>query len=61
MREECEGEWTDERGQRKRQRFERMAARSFQHEHDHLNGVLFVDRMKQLDRTQFFRKLARSW
>lgn len=38
-------EYTDETGRRQRQQFEGMTGRIFQHEFDHLCGVLFIDRV----------------
>lgn len=39
----------DERGERHRWRFEGFTARIIQHEIDHLEGVLFIDRIDDLD------------
>lgn len=36
----------DEKGERRRQIFEELPAHIIQHEVDHLNGILFVDRIK---------------
>lgn len=37
-------EWRDEHGRRRRKSLEGFTARVFQHENDHLHGVLFTDR-----------------
>lgn len=39
-------EWLDEKGIRHKEEISGMPAHVFQHEADHLNGVLFVDRVK---------------
>jgi peptide deformylase len=39
-------EWTDVRGARRKQEFSGWPARIVQHEIDHLNGVLYIDRME---------------
>ena len=36
-------------------------ARVIQHETDHLNGILFLDRMKSLDSLTFFDEYRRYW
>ena len=38
-------EWQDEKGQKKSQSFKNRLAICLQHELDHLNGVLFIDRL----------------
>jgi peptide deformylase len=40
---------------------EDFQARVFQHEHDHLNGVLFLDRMKSFDTLAFLDEYSRFW
>jgi peptide deformylase len=39
-------EWTDVRGARRKQEFSGWPARIVQHEIDHLDGVVFIDRME---------------
>ena len=39
-------EWTDLRGARRKKEFSGWPARIIQHEIDHLNGVLYIDRME---------------
>ncbi len=48
---EIEAEWLDETGERHRRVLGGFVAHVFQHETDHLNGVLFVDRVR--DRKTF--------
>lgn len=51
--------YLDEYGQKQRKQFTDFQARVFQHEIDHLNGILYVDRMrstKTLMTEQEFRK-----
>ena len=40
----------DARGRRIRTKAEGLLARAFQHEIDHLNGILFTDRVESLDK-----------
>jgi len=42
--------WTDLDGHRREQEFDGLLARIIQHEFDHLEGVLFFDRMQPTDR-----------
>lgn len=44
--EEVNAEWYDERGMRHRRILRGFLAHVFQHETDHLNGVLFVDKVQ---------------
>lgn len=41
-------EWFDERGEKHRRGFSKFAARVMQHELDHLEGVLILDRAKKM-------------
>jgi len=38
-------EWLNEKGQKKSQKFKNQSAVCLQHELDHLNGILFIDRI----------------
>lgn len=40
--------WTDSQGKKHKEKFEGYLARVFQHEMDHLNGVLYLDRMADM-------------
>ena len=40
--------WQDENGDIKEMEFSGMTARCFQHELDHLNGILFIDHMSRI-------------
>ena len=40
---------------------EDFAARVVQHENDHLNGVLFFDRMKSFETLTFLDEFGRYW
>jgi len=44
---EVDVEFTDRRGERRRERFEGFLARLFQHEFDHLEGILYPERLPQ--------------
>ena len=46
------GEWFETEG-------EELLARAFQHEIDHLNGVLFIDRISRLKREMALRKIRK--
>ena len=40
---------------------EEFPARVVQHENDHLNGVLFFDRMKSFETLAFLEEYSRFW
>ena len=46
---EIEVEYTDREGKRQHQELKDFVARIFQHELDHLDGILFIDRLDTLD------------
>jgi peptide deformylase len=52
--------WLDLTGQKHEAELDALAARCFQHELDHLNGVLFVDHLSILKRNMILRKLAKE-
>jgi len=49
--------YLDDRGQEHEEVLTDLAARVFQHEYDHLNGIFFVDRISPLKRTLNKKKL----
>jgi peptide deformylase len=49
----------DEKGKEHTTTFEGVNARVIQHEYDHIEGVLFIDRMKPLKRRMINRKLEK--
>ncbi|MFP4557077.1 MAG: peptide deformylase [Bacteroidales bacterium] len=51
--------YLDEQLNQVEQEFNDIEARVFQHEFDHLNGVLFIDRMSKLRRSMIAGKLKR--
>lgn len=51
----------DKDGARIELRAKNFAARIIQHETDHLDGVLFFDRMKAFDTLTFYEEYARFW
>ena len=51
----------DRSGERIELRAKGFSARVIQHETDHLDGVLFFDRMKSLDTLAFMDEYARYW
>lgn len=48
----------DLEGQAFRAKVDELVARVIQHESDHLDGVLFIDRLDEVGRAQFAQKLA---
>jgi len=50
----------DERGEEREIEADGMLARCLQHEVDHLDGILFVDRLSPLKRNMIMRKLAKA-
>lgn len=51
--------WLDETGARHEGALEGLLARCFQHETDHLDGILFVDHISALKRNMIMRRLAK--
>ncbi len=51
----------DREGQRVEMELQGYPARVAQHEVDHLDGVLFIDRMKSLETLTFLEEYARYW
>jgi peptide deformylase len=51
----------DRRGEPLAMRASDFAARVIQHEADHLDGVLFLDRMRSLESLTFLEEYARFW
>lgn len=49
--------YTDENGERKTRDFKGMAARVIQHEYDHLEGKIFIDKIPQIKKMVLKRKL----
>ena len=51
----------DRKGERVDLRLENFRARVIQHENDHLDGVLFFDRMRSFDTLAFLDEYSRYW
>lgn len=51
--------WTDELGQLKTSKFDGMTARVFQHELDHLNGVVHIDLATKYHKDQAMKRLKK--
>jgi peptide deformylase len=51
--------YLDEKGKEHKETFEGINARVIQHEYDHIEGILFIDRMKPLKRRMINRKLEK--
>ncbi len=49
--------YLDEKGEEKQEELEGMWARAFQHEYDHLDGILFVERLSNLNKRLISKKL----
>ena len=52
-------DWQDEDGNRHRERMTGLMATCIQHEHDHLEGILFIDHLSRLKREMVLKKLAK--
>lgn len=52
-------EWTNENGERVGAQMSGLPARIVQHETDHLDGVLFIDRLSPVRREMVMRKVRR--
>jgi peptide deformylase len=51
----------DRQGKRFELTFDGFAARVVQHEYDHLDGILFLDRMKSFESLAFMEEFSRYW
>ena len=56
----CRASWLDEQGERHEADFDGLLATAWQHEIDHLNGVLFIDHISKLKRDMLLKKLAKQ-
>lgn len=52
-------DWQDEFGAAHRERMTGLMATCIQHEHDHLEGILFIDHLSRLKREMVLKKLAK--
>lgn len=52
--------YLDEQGEARTLRAEGLLARCVQHELDHLDGILFIDRISPLKRNMILRRLAKA-
>ena len=53
-------QYMDEEFREHEEEFEGFAARVIQHEHDHLDGVLFIDHLSKLKRDIILRKMTKA-
>ena len=53
-------DWQDEDGKPHRERMTGLMATCIQHEHDHLEGILFIDHLSKLKRDMLLKKLAKQ-
>lgn len=56
----CRVRWLDERGATHEEELSGLLATCMQHEIDHLNGVLFIDRISRLKRQMLLKKLDKA-
>ena len=56
----CRVRWLDEAGGSREAEFDGLMATCMQHEIDHLNGILFIDRISRLKRDMVLKKLAKA-
>jgi peptide deformylase len=52
-------DWQDEDGNHHRERMTGLMATCIQHEHDHLEGILFIDHLSRLKREMLLKKLTK--
>jgi peptide deformylase len=52
--------WLDEHGKQQEAELDGLLATCFQHETDHLNGILFIDHISRLRRDMVLKKLAKA-
>ncbi|PKP88457.1 MAG: peptide deformylase [Alphaproteobacteria bacterium HGW-Alphaproteobacteria-17] len=52
-------DWQDEDGKHHRERMTGLMATCIQHEHDHLEGILFIDHLSRLKREMVLKKLMK--
>jgi peptide deformylase len=52
-------DWQDEYGKAHRERMTGLMATCIQHEHDHLEGILFIDHLSRLKREMVLKKLMK--
>ena len=52
--------WLDEKGEKHEERMEGLLATCLQHEMDHLEGILFIDRLSRLKRDMVLKKLEKA-
>ena len=57
---ECQIEYIDYYGKKKKMRVNGLLATCIQHEVDHLNGVLFIDYLSKLKRDMIIKKLVKN-
>ena len=58
--ERCRATWLDLDGNAQEGEFDGLMATCFQHEVDHLNGVLFIDHISRLKRSMLLKKLDKQ-
>lgn len=52
-------DWQDENGEKHQERLTGLMATCIQHEHDHLEGILFIDHLSRMKRDMLLKKLAK--
>ena len=56
----CTVRWLDEQGATREEELSGLLATCMQHEIDHLNGVLFIDRISRLKRQMLLKKIDKA-
>ena len=57
---ECQIEYVDYHGKKKKMKASGLLATCIQHEVDHLNGILFIDYLSKLKRDMIIKKLVKN-
>ena len=57
---ECRIEYLDYDGNAQKQELDGMLATVFQHEMDHLEGILFIDHISKIKKTMIIKKLTKA-
>ncbi|HET6537742.1 MAG TPA: peptide deformylase [Sphingopyxis sp.] len=52
-------DWQDENGEKHQERMTGLMATCIQHEHDHLEGILFIDHLSRMKRDMLLKKLSK--
>ncbi len=56
----CKVKYLDKNGESKELRAEGLLARCIQHENDHIQGILFIDRLSKTKKDMILRKIKKQ-